>query len=87
MAAIGTTIGPIIDGALAQVGWRWIFRLDLPISGVGLAAILFLLNVKYIRSPTWAHALKWVDFLGNLIFFPSMVAIFFGLIMGGVQNL
>jgi EmrB/QacA subfamily drug resistance transporter len=85
MAAIGTTIGPIIGGALAQVEWRWIFWLNLPISGVGLIAILFLLNVKYTRSPTWMHALKRVDFLGNLIFIPSMVAIFLGLIMGGVQ--
>ena len=35
-AAIGTTNRPIIGGALAQVQWRWIFWLNLPISGIGL---------------------------------------------------
>jgi EmrB/QacA subfamily drug resistance transporter len=86
MAAIGTTIGPIIGGALAQVQWRWIFWLNLPISAVGLVAIYFLLNVKYIRSPTWMHALKRVDWLGNAVFIPSMTSIFLGLITGGVEN-
>lgn len=76
---------PIIGGALAEVQWRWIFWLNLPISGVGLFAILLLLNVKYKRSPTWKNALARVDFLGTAIFVPSMVAIFFGLIMGGTQ--
>ena len=84
-AAIGTTIGPIIGGALAQVQWRWIFWLNLPISGIGLFAILLFLNGQYKRSPTWRHALARVDFLGNIIFVPSMVSIFLGLIMGGTQ--
>ncbi|KAM5447628.1 hypothetical protein MaudCBS49596_005887 [Microsporum audouinii] len=82
-AAIGTTIGPIIGGALAQVNWRWIFWINLPIGGVGLLAILFFLNVRYKTSPTWSHALARVDFLGNAIFIPSMVSLFFGLITGG----
>lgn len=82
-AAIGTTIGPIIGGKLAQVNWRWIFYINLPIGGLGLIVILFFLNVRYKTSPTWAHALARVDFLGNAIFIPSMVAVFFGLITGG----
>ena len=85
-AAIGTTIGPIIGGALALKDWRWIFWINLPISGIGLAAIVVLLNVKYRRSPTWLHALARVDFLGNAIFIPSMIALFFVLIMGGTTG-
>lgn len=84
-AAIGTVVGPVIGGALAQVQWRWVFWLNLPISGIGLAAILLLLNVKYKRSPTWKHALGRVDFLGNAIFVPSIISIFLGLIMGGTR--
>ncbi|KAK7967566.1 MFS general substrate transporter [Apiospora aurea] len=49
----------------------------------GLLGILLALNVQYKRSPTWAHALARVDFLGNALFIPAMVALFFGLIMGG----
>ena len=84
-AAIGTTVGPIIGGALAAVQWRWIFWLNLPLAGVALFAIFFLLKVKYRRSPTWMHALKRVDFLGNAIFIPSMTSIFLGLIRGGIE--
>jgi EmrB/QacA subfamily drug resistance transporter len=85
-AAIGTTIGPIIGGALALKNWRWIFWLNLPASAIGFLAIVLILNVKYKRSPTWRHALARVDFLGNIIFVPSMVSIFFGLIMGGTHG-
>lgn len=31
-AAFGTTIGPIIGGALAEVNWRWVFWINLPVS-------------------------------------------------------
>ncbi|KAL6801349.1 major facilitator superfamily domain-containing protein [Trichoderma sp. SZMC 28013] len=85
-AAIGTTIGPIIGGALALKNWRWIFWLNLPAAAIGLLAIVLILNVKYTRSPSWRHALSRVDFLGNIIFVPSMVSIFFGLIMGGTHG-
>jgi hypothetical protein len=85
-AAIGTTIGPIIGGALAEAQWRWIFWINLPVAALGLLAIIFLLRLKHDnRSPTWRDALLRVDILGNLIFIPSMIAIFFGLIMGGGQ--
>ncbi|KAL8789576.1 MAG: hypothetical protein Q9195_006753 [Heterodermia aff. obscurata] len=84
-AAIGTTIGPIIGGALAQVEWRWIFYLNLPVSGLSLLAVILFLNVRYTRSPTWLKALARVDWLGNGIFIPSIIAILLGLVLGGVQ--
>lgn len=82
-AAIGTTIGPIIGGALAEVNWRWVFWINLPVMGLGLIAIVFALNVQYQQDSTWLHALARVDFLGNAIFIPAMTSLFFGLIMGG----
>ena len=41
--------------------------------------------MRYVRSPTWRHALARVDYLGNAIFMPAMIALFLGLLMGGVQ--
>ncbi|KAJ8132331.1 hypothetical protein O1611_g1291 [Lasiodiplodia mahajangana] len=82
-AALGTTIGPIIGGAFARVNWRWIFWLNLPVLGVLSIVIVSVLRVKYQRNPSWRAALARVDFLGQAIFIPSMVAIFFGLIVGG----
>jgi EmrB/QacA subfamily drug resistance transporter len=84
-AAIGTTIGPIIGGALAVSNWRWIFWLNLPVMGAAAVAIHLFLKVQYKRSPTWLHALGRVDFIGNAIFIPAMTSIFFGLIAGGQQ--
>ncbi|KAI1111522.1 major facilitator superfamily domain-containing protein [Nemania sp. NC0429] len=82
-AAIGTTIGPIIGGALAEANWRWIFWINLPVVSVLFFMIVLALRVKYKRSATWRAALSRVDFLGNAIFIPSIVSLFFGLIMGG----
>jgi hypothetical protein len=85
-AGIGSTIGPVVGGALAAQNWRWIFYLNLPISLFGLIVMLLLFKVKYTRAPTWLHALKRVDFLGALIFIPSMISIFLALVNGGVQH-
>lgn len=84
-AAIGTTAGPIIGGALAKVNWRWVFYINLPFSGLALIAIVCFLEVGYPRNPTWKHALARVDILGNAIFIPSIIAILLGLVLGGVQ--
>lgn len=84
-AAIGTTVGPVIGGALAEAGWRWIFYINLPVSGLALVATFLFLNVKYSRNPTWKHALARVDFLGNAIFIPSIISILLGLILGGTR--
>ncbi len=35
-AAIGTTVGPIFGGAIAEHNWRWIFYLNIPIAVVAL---------------------------------------------------
>jgi MFS family permease len=81
-AAIGTVIGPIIGGALTS-NWRWIFYLNLPISGIALAAMFAFLKVKHKRDSTWKHSVKRVDYLGNLIFIASICAVLYGLITGG----
>ncbi|KAH6644887.1 major facilitator superfamily domain-containing protein [Boeremia exigua] len=85
-AGIGSTIGPVIGGTMAESNWRWIFYLNVPISVVGAIVLILLLKVNYVRSPTWAHALARVDYLGALIFIPSTISIFYALITGGVEH-
>ncbi|KAH9991189.1 major facilitator superfamily MFS_1 [Xylariaceae sp. FL0662B] len=85
-AAIVSTLGPIIGGTLAERNWRWIFWLNLPISSASCIVISFALNVQYTRSSTWKRALACVDFSGTAIFVPSLVSLYFGLIMGGTEG-
>jgi hypothetical protein len=82
-AGVAALLGPIVGGALAEANWRWIFYLNLPISAVSLAGILIFLRTK--QAPASQHALRRIDFVGNAIFIPSMIAILFGLSMGGVK--
>ena len=79
--AVGSTLGPIVGGALADTNWRWCFYITLITAGIGLFAILFFLNVKAGKSST--PALRRIDWLGNAIFIPSITSLLLGLVMGG----
>jgi MFS family permease len=85
-AGLGSTIGPVVGGAMAANNWRWIFYLNIPISALGFLVIVFLLKVNFDPSPSWSHALSRVDYLGALIFIPSTISLFYALIIGGIQE-
>ncbi|CAG8957636.1 hypothetical protein HYFRA_00010503 [Hymenoscyphus fraxineus] len=85
IAAVGSTIGPIIGGALAEKNWRWVFWINLPVSALALIIILLCLRIRYPPIPDWKHALAEVDFVGNGIFIPSIISILLALVMGGSQ--
>jgi ABC-type xylose transport system permease subunit len=82
-AGVAAVLGLVLGGALAEANWRWIFYLNLPISTISLAGILIFLRTK--QMPSSQHTLRRIDFVGNAIFIPSMIAILFGLSMGGVK--
>src|SRR3954468_3550911 len=42
LGALGAALGPVIGGGLVEVGWRWVFWVNLP---VGVAAILLALRL------------------------------------------
>lgn len=86
VAGIAMPVAPVLGGAIAEADWRWCFYLNLPFAGICILSVIFFLNVGYKKSPTWQHALKRVDFTGNLIFIPSIVAVIYGLVSGGVVH-
>ena len=77
-SGVAAALGPVVGGALAEANWRWIFYLNLPICGLALAVILCCMRVQTGSHPK-APKLNQIDYLGNLIFIPSMIALLLGL--------
>lgn len=60
--------------------------MNIPICGLALGAILMFMRVKAGGQDTSVSKFKQVDWLGNMIFIPSMVALLLGMVMGGIQH-
>ena len=80
-AGVAAALGPVLGGVLAQANWRWIFWMNIPICVLPLAPVAVFLPDK--KSNVLA-GLRTVDYLGTAIFIPSIVAVLFGLVTGGV---
>ncbi|RDB31043.1 Efflux pump FUS6 [Hypsizygus marmoreus] len=78
-------IGPPIGGALAARGaWRWLFYLNLPVTGIAFALVMVFLQV---RTPTGSarDKLAKVDWLGNCIIMAGATLAMIGLTWAGVR--
>lgn len=86
-AGLAAALGPPVGGLLAEkASWRWIFWINLPVCGLALIVLLVFMRVKsgnISKQQDTLSKLKQLDYVGNLIFIPSMVAILWGLIFGG----
>ena len=85
-AALGSTLGPVVGGAIAERAWRWCFFLNLPICGLVLSVMFFLLRIKHIPRALSDAVVK-VDWVGNIIFMGSIVLLLIGLTFGGTVYL
>lgn len=80
------TIKAVLGGIFTQhVTWRWIFYINLPISGVALLFIVPFLNLKYRRVGTVWDRTKRVDWLGNFVLIGAVTAILLALAWGGTK--
>ncbi|ROV94282.1 hypothetical protein VMCG_08649 [Cytospora schulzeri] len=81
-AGVAAALGPVLGGVLAQANWRWIFWMNIPICVLPLVPIALYLPAK---KGNVLSQLRNLDYLGTAIFIPSIVAVIFGLVTGGVE--
>ncbi|KAG8927326.1 hypothetical protein FRC01_007661 [Tulasnella sp. 417] len=85
--AVASAIGPPIGGAFSQSNWRWLFYLNLPLTG--FAALLALFSLQLIKGPTedtFENKIRRLDLTGNAIIIVSTTITIVALTWAGVQH-
>ncbi|SCV68370.1 BQ2448_491 [Microbotryum intermedium] len=81
--ALASAIGPPIGGALASAGaWRWLFYLNIPLTGVAAVLVVFFLRIKAPQT-TLKEKLAQMDYY-NVVFVAGATSTILGLTWGGV---
>ncbi|KAK3936025.1 multidrug resistance protein fnx1 [Diplogelasinospora grovesii] len=83
--AIANGVGPVIGGALATSstdGWRWIFRLNLPLTVISVLCVIFIMPLKKVHG-SWKVKLKAIDFFGTFIALAGSTVLMLGLTWAG----
>ncbi|KAJ6629600.1 major facilitator superfamily domain-containing protein [Mycena sp. CBHHK59/15] len=83
--SLGGIIGPFIAGSLAEkVSWRWLFYINLPLSGVTFAVVAVFLRL-HIPRESLREKLARVDWFGNGLIMASASSCMLALTWGGVR--
>ncbi|KAK4156173.1 major facilitator superfamily domain-containing protein [Chaetomidium leptoderma] len=82
--AVASAVGPVLGGVFTSlVTWRWCFYINLPISGVGMAVLAFVLKLHNPRTPM-RQGLAAVDWVGSLAVVGATLMVMLALELGGV---
>ncbi|KAL4760382.1 major facilitator superfamily domain-containing protein [Aspergillus foveolatus] len=85
---IASIAGPLLGGAFTDsVSWRWCFYINLPIGGVSMAIVAFILQLPEQNQSSKATPLldriKQIDFIGAALLIPCIICLLLALQWGG----
>ncbi|KIM79120.1 hypothetical protein PILCRDRAFT_823692 [Piloderma croceum F 1598] len=82
--ALASASGPLIGGAFAASNYRWLFYMNLPLTAIVIVIVALFMNLK-TPPGTVREKLGRMDWVGNMIFIPSITVFIMGLVWGGQQ--
>lgn len=83
MWALAGGIGPILGGIFSEfLTWRWMFWVNLPVTGTTFILLLLLLDVHNPRTKA-VDGLKAIDWFGIFSFLALTLMVLLGLDFGG----
>ncbi|KAF6818543.1 major facilitator superfamily transporter [Colletotrichum plurivorum] len=89
MWGVASVAGPLLGGVFTEKAtWRWCFYINLPIGGIAMVFVFFLLHLSRKNNPegkSLVQRLMQLDLIGTAIFIPAIVCLLLALQWGGAE--